>query len=884
MATKTTKIHFFSGKLPDMARGIAQRVTQRVTLWVAKGVELLKKSRRFSRKTLRVVIVVVAIILVCLALYALLQLWLNYLWYKSLGQQEVYIGRIVAQLLTILACSAIAFVILWGSVQFAGRLARVNKRLLRLVGWVALVLSIISGVGMSSSWMTFRVALSGAAFGITDPLFKIDAGFFVFVLPALNVLYDWLIGLLSTAAILVLVALLVPQRADIKTVWEKLRWNLKIAISVLGALYVLIGGAAHYLLLLFRLDSSNAGIVAGATYTDVHVRFPVFIMLIVTGVALAVILLATACSHKLKLPVYSLLIWVALIFLGTSVAPAIVQSYVVGPNEPTLERPYIAENIKMTRAAFGLDSVETTNYPALTTIPQADYAHAKQQLSDVSLWGDTTSNQAATQTFKQLQQIRPYYSLSPLMTDRYTVAKDGKQQQMLISSRLVNTSGLPSGANNWVNSHLVYTHGYGSVISSVSESNQGMLQFLMGGVPPTISQETTEAPTSLASAQQRLYFGPGLTSYIITNTKLDEFDYPMTGSASATNRARNIVGVKFGGTIRRIAWAIKYHSTKFLFSSYLKPDSVVVSNRDIVSRAQAIAPWFSYGNDPSSTIVDGRTYWILDGYTTSSTFPYSQKLAKGSDQNGTDKGKNYVRASIKVVIDAETGATKFYAVGDDPIRDAWAKIFPSVITPQSEIPPDIAAHFLYPRRAFNAQSVTYLTYHITDPMTFYDQEDLWQVSKDATGNNSVASYLMLADSSKSKQLRVHLMQAFSPVNTPNLIGLMTAGCDPNNYGELMVYQLPKEHVTLSAMQVNALINQDPTIAPQLALWQQSSSNVTMGNMEILPVAGSIVYVQPVFLQAQKNAVPQLARVIVVNGNKTAMGLTLDDALSALNRK
>jgi len=884
MSQEQTEKRSFRKRLVDWVRRTAQRVTQRVTIWVAKVVELVKSLRNLERKVLRIIIIVVAIVVVGLAAYGLLQLWFNYLWYQSLGQQQVFIGRVVAQVLTIAFCSLLAFVILWGSVQFAGRAAQVNKRILRLAGWVALVLSIIGGVGMSSSWMTFRLAVSGASFGVTDPLFKIDAGFFVFVIPALNVLYDWLVGLLSTAAILVLVALLIPQRADIKTVWEKLRWNLKIAISVLVALYALIGGALHYLLILFRLDSSNAGIVAGATYTDIHVRLPVYIVLVISGLILTIILLATARSHKLKLPFYSVLIYCVMILVGTQVAPRIVQYYVVGPNEPTMERPYIVRNIKMTRKAFQLDSVETTNYPALDSVPKASQAQAEEQLRDVAFWGDSTSNAAATQTFKQLQQIRPYYQLSSLMTDRYTVSEDGKQQQMLISSRLINTNSLPSGANNWVNSHLVYTHGYGSVISSVSETSQGMLRFLMGGVPPSVSKETTLTPTGLTSAKQQLYFGPGLSSYIITNTTLNEFNYPKSGSASATNRAKNIVGVKFGGPLRRIGWAIKYGSTKFLFSSYLKPDSMVVDNRDILSRAQAIAPWFSYSNDPVSTIVDGHTYWILDGYTTSSTFPYSQKLSKGSDAKGTDKGKNYVRASIKVVVNATTGETKFYAIGDDPIRDAWARIFPSVITPQSEIPADLAAHFLYPRRAFNAQVMTYLKYHITDPMTFYNQEDLWQVSKDANSTSSAASYLMLVDKGDSQQLRVHLMQTFSPVNTPNLISLLTAGCDPNNYGELTVYQLPKEHVTLSAMQVNALINQDPTIAPQLALWKQSSSNVTMGSMEILPIQGTIFYVQPVFLQAQKNAIPQLVRVIAVNGNKTAMGLTLDDALSKLAQK
>ncbi|MCL2655757.1 MAG: UPF0182 family protein, partial [Coriobacteriia bacterium] len=421
-----------------------------------------------------------------------------------------------------------------------------------------------------------------------------------------------------------------------------------------------------------------------------------------------------------------------------------------------------------------------------------------------------------------------------------------------------------------------YTHGYGSVISSVSETNQGVLQFLMGGVPSTVSQEATGTLTGLASAQQRQYFGPGMTDYIITNTQLNEFDYPQTATKNATGKTTDIVGVKFGGFLRRVAWTINYGSSSILFSSYLKPDSIVVSNRDIVSRAQAIAPWFDYDPNPSPTIVDGRTYWVLDGYTSSTSFPYSQPLSSGVDQ-----GKNYLRASVKVVVDAQTGATKIYAIGDDPIRDAWAKIFPAVITPQSEIPPDLAEHFLYPKRAFDAQVQMYLTYHITDPMTFYDQEDLWQVSKGADGNPATASYLMLALDEESKQLRLHMIQTFSPANTPNLSGLLTIGCDPGNYGELDVYQLPKGRAIMSAAQVNAVINQDPTIAPQIALWNKSGSNVVMGSMSILPVAHSVVYVQPVFLKAQKNAVTQLARVIVVNGNKAVMGLDLNDALDKL---
>jgi len=826
---------------------------------------------------LRTIAIVVAVILCCLALYGLSRLWLNYLWYKSLGQQSVFVGRIASQAVTMFACALIAFVILCGAVRLVGHLSGVERGPLRVATWGALVLSVISGIGMSSNWITFRLAVAGSSFGIIEPLFKMDVGFFVFTLPALTVLYSWLIGLLVLVTLLVLAALFIPQRYDMWEVLNRQRWDLKIAASVLGALYIVIGGVGGFLLAIFNLEYSSRGLFTGATYTDAHVRVPVLIALSVTGIILAFILVLTARSHKVKVPAWSVAIWVALIVLGINVAPRIVQAYVVAPNEATLERPYIASNIQMTRKAFALNSVETTEYPARAAIKKGSLDKAKQQLSDVCFWGDSTSAKIATQAFGQLQQIRPYYNLSPLMTDRYKVSADGSQQQVLIASRLINTSGLPNGVNNWVNTHLVYTHGYGSAISAVSETNQGMLQFLMGGVPPTASREATStAPSGLTTAQQRLYFGPGMTNYIITNTKLNEFDYPKTGNASATNRAKNIIGVKFGGVIRRIAWALNYGSTKFLFSNYLKPNSLVVDNRDIVSRAKAIAPWFSYSKNAFSTIVNGRTYWILDGYTSSTTFPYSQQLSTGAD-----KGENYLRASVKVVVDAETGATKFYAVGDDPIRDAWEKIFPSVITPQSEIPPALAEHFLYPKRAFDAQVQTYLTYHITDPMTFYDQEDLWQVSKGANGSKSTASYVMLAIPPEPEQLRIHMMQTFSPASTPNLSGLMVAGCDPGNYGQLTVYQLPKGHAILSAAQVSAAINQDPTIAPQIALWNNSGSNVVMGSMEVLPVANSIVYVQPVFLRAQKNAVTQLARVIVVNDNKAVMGLNINDALDKL---
>jgi len=892
------KARFNRKKLVEVAQSAGRK---------AESVTTSVKKSRLSRRALRAIVVVAVVFLVCFAVYGLARLWLSYLWYQSLGQQGVFVGRIVSQLATMAACALIALVVIGGTVQLAGRLLKIGKRPLKSATWGAVACAVISGVNMSGNWMKFRLAVAGSSFGITEPLFNRDVGFFVFRLPAIETLYNWLIGLLVLATILTLAAVFIPQRAT-GDAWQSRGWDLKTVASVIAALFILVGGAGGFYLALDHLELPSSGLIAGASFTDVRVRVPVLYTLVIASILLALLLLITARSHKLKLPAYAIGVWVALIVMGNTVIPTVVQSFVVNPNEATLERPYITYAIDMTRKAFMLDSIETTEYPATKKLSEDNRELAQQQLSDTCLWSDSI----ATATFNQLQQIRPYYTLSPLMTDRYTVPGSTVQRQMLISSRTINTKGLPGSAQNWVNAHLVYTHGYGSTMSPVNATNKGMLEFALGGVPPSVSKEDTTTPPSVASAEQRIYFAPGAGSYVITNTKLDEFDYTKKGSKGKTNRTTDIVGVKVGGPLRRVAWAIKYRSTNFLFSSYLKQDSVISDNRDIVKRANAIAPWFSWSKNAFSTIVDGRTYWVLDGFTSSSKFPYAQPLTSGAD-----KGKNYLRASVKVVVDAATGETKFYAIGDDPIRDAWAQIFGQVILPESDIPAGLAAHLLYPKRAFDAQTQMYMTYHMTDPMTYYDKEDQWQIANVAdatkmlttstsavTGVNTAwgtsmsttsgsarnvasknkpmsASYMMLSMPDEPEDLRVHIVKYFTPANTPNLISLMTAGCDPNNYGKLMVYQLPKSRAILSAAQVSAQINQDPVIAPQLALWSQSGSNVVMGNVLVLPVADSIVYVQPVFLQAQQNAVTQLARVIMVNGNKVVMGADVGDALDKI---
>ncbi len=353
------------------------------------------------------------------------------------------------------------------------------------------------------------------------------------------------------------------------------------------------------------------------------------------------------------------------------------------------------------------------------------------------------------------------------------------------------------------------------------------------------------------------------------NTKLDEFDYP-NGGTNATYRHEPSGGVRFGSFVERVLWALRLQSDQVLFSDYLKPDSQILLNRTIKTRARKIAPWLEYDKSPYAAIVDGRIVWILDAYTSSDHFPYSQPL---------DDGTNYLRDSVKVTVDAYTGETRFYANGDDPIRDAWAKIFPGVITPESETPPELAAHFRYPERLFSAQSEVYRTYHMTDPTVFYNKEDQWQVVSNKDGKPVSPTYLLLNLPGSTKGPGLQLMQPYAPPKRDNMIGIMSAASEPGEYGKRTVYVLPKERVVLGPQQVIARIEQDPTISPQLSLWDQRGSKVTFGNMIVAPVEGSIAYIMPVFLQAENAAITQLAAVIVVTGDKVVMDRTLAGALS-----
>jgi uncharacterized protein len=823
------------------------------------------KKLSWSKKVLLWAGALLAAIAALAVLAWLAFVWTDYSWFASLGQQDVFWVTALSQTAVWLAFAVVGFVVLYLSARAAWLVISEKVRLPRTTAFVCGLLAGLLALTMSAQWMTFRLALTQHAFGVKDLQFGIDVGFFVFLLPAFEKLYQFLNGLTIVAIVTVAGITASSRMRVMDTIPVRQAQLKKILFSLAGVLMLAV--ALNFWVSVWRISYSPAGQIFGASYSDIVGALPAFWIMLVASLAFAAVLFVFAHRPGWKTVAISAITWAIAGTLLVGVWPTLVQNYIATPNEATLEQPYRARNIAMTRAAFDLTSVNGVQYPGLESLSASASADAEKVLSDATVWTPDTVSQA----FNQLQTIRPYYKLSAIDFDRYMIG--GELRQVLVSARQIDPTGLPANAQTWVNTHLVYTHGYGLAISSASQTTtQGFPTFYVGDVPPAVDPSLAASSPALTTTQPRIYFGPDMSGYAIVNAGINEFDYP-AGETNAKTRYTG-TGAAIGSWASRLAWAVRLGSSQVIFSGYLHPDSQVLMYRSIVDRATKIAPWLTYDVAPYPAIVDGRVVWILDAYTSTDHYPNSQPLADGT---------NYLRNSVKVVVDAYTGKTTFYAVGEDPIRDAWAEIYPSVITPQGQMSASLAQHVRAPRKLFLAQAEEYKAYHMTDPTVFYNREDLWDTPKDATGKPMQPSYLMLdlpnaAGSSTGKAM--YLLQPYSLPNRDNLVGWMATACDPAAYGTRTVYLLPKARVTLGPRNISARINQDPKISQQLTLWNQPGNSVLFGTMLVIPVEKSVAYIQPVFLQSRNSAIGQLVGVIAVNGDTVALGGTLPAALAA----
>ncbi len=805
----------------------------------------------------------------------------DFLWYVDLGQQSVFVVRLVSSLLFGFAFGAVAFALVFVNARIARRMApramllsignippqleevilqiraRIGPVLDKVILWGSLLLALLVGMRMSAYWVPLRLALAAVPFGIKDPQFGRDVGFFVFTLPALRIISDWLTSILITTTIVTLIVHVLDGAIQ---PWERLRGfapHVKAHLSVLLGLIVLSKAFAYWLDI-WSLNFSPRGQVTGASYTDVHAQLPALQILIAVAIGVGIALLVNISYQGWRLPLIALGVWVAAGVVVGVVYPALVQQFVVRPNEVSLEAPYIKRNIRYTRMGFGLGDVIGRPFAATEDLTAKDVVADRATLQNVRLWNP----EIVKQGFSQLQSLRPYYDFPDADIDRYTI--NGKRRQVLVAARELNIEKLAEQAKTWVNEHLVYTHGFGIVMSPVNEATtQGLPSFVIQNIPPKSLDPALEVK------QPRIYFGEDTLGYVIVDTGIREFDFPR-GNGNAETVYTGSAGVKVGSLARRIAWAFRLGTAQILFSNYVKPESRVIFARDLTTRISRLAPWLTLEDDPYPTLVDGRVVWIVDAYTSTDYFPYSERLPAGF---------NYLRNSVKITVDAYNGTVTMYGFDtQDPILKAWKTVFPTLITNARRIPDGVREHFRYPQGLFRTQAEVFRNYHMTDPRVFYNKEDSWDIPTVGSTGAEMEPFYVLMRLPGQPAAGFQMILPFTARGKSNMIGWMSAKSDPADYGERTVYQFPKQRLVLGPQQISARINQDAKISPQLSLWNQRGSQAIFGDMLVIPIKNSIVYVQPLYLQAENNAIPELTRVIVVYSDKVEMEATLEAAL------
>jgi len=855
-------------------------------------------SARDRRRRLILGAVIVVIVVVVALLGRLASLYIDWLWFGEVGQRGVFWTAISWRVVVALIVAAVFFVVIYVNVEVARRLApdypRVSpegdliepsdERLKKLVRWgglaVAVVAGAVVGYSMSADWLTYALALRAGEWGTTDAQFGRDLSFYVFSLPALQSALSLLIGAVVAAAVATGIAHLLlggieyhvdagkappsdgpiraPQRPNVDV---KLGGRAVAHLSALfAAIFALVG--VGQLFKAWDLLFSPGGVVFGATWTDVNVRLPVARVTLVLALALAVFLVVNVWRRRQWWPVIALGIWVAALVVLRGIVPAVVQQLVVNPNELDRERPYITRNLEATRAAFNLDIIEQQDFPAARRLEGQDLAEDPGTLRNIRLWDPDTLRRSYT----QLQQLRPYYQFPNVDIDRYTI--DDTYRQTMLAARELNLDGLPQRARTWVNEHITYTHGFGVAMSAVNQvTADGSPDFLIQDVPP-------RTVAGLELTQPRIYYGEVPADYKLVRTTEREFDYP-GAAGDVFTEYEGTGGIEISPFLQRLAFCWRFGTIKFFTTSAIRDDSRIVIRNDIMSRVQTLAPFLTYDNDPYMVVSDGRLVWIVDAYTTTDRYPYSEPTAD----------VNYVRNSVKVVVDAYDGSVKLHVFDDqDPVLQAYRAVYPDLFVSREEMSSDLTAHVRYPEDLFNIQAEVWTTYHVESPDVLYNKGDQWQIPvlEEMGDDGRMRGYYVIMRLPGEERDEYLQIIPFNPNERPNMVAWLGARSDMPNYGTSINYVFPEGVTQFGPSQVEAAINADPAISAQRTLWNQQGSNVIMGNLLVVPIADSILYVQPLYLEAEATQLPQLKRVIVFYRAPAAEGVQASQSVSMQN--
>lgn len=818
-------------------------------------------------------------------------------WFTEVGHTQIFVKSLVAKI--VLFSSAGFFVavflitnfflaarskILWIAVlpeALIGRPITLDGRIVRKVAVVlSLTIAVFFGLAAAANWQEVLKFISSSAFGVADPIFNKDIGFYIFSLPVLQTglgLVKTLILLTFAGCALIYFLRGILHIESLRTLKQmQIERSARIHLGVLLATLLLTIVVGIYLSR-FALLTSQDGLVFGATYTDATVRIFMIWISIATATVATVSVIFWAWKGRLSWLLGSVSLYILVGFAGP-IVPSLVQKLVVAPNELVKETPFIKYNIAATRQGFALDKIEERGISGDKPITATDIANNNLTIKNVRLW----DRKPLLSTFSQIQEIRTYYEFAEVDNDRYII--DGEIRQVMLSPRELASASLPN--RNWINERLTFTHGYGVAAGPVNQvTPEGLPVLFVKDLPPKSDVKELEI------SRPEIYFGELSNDYVIVKTKSLEFDYPK-GEENVYTTYEGTGGVEMNSFIKRVFYAVKFKSLKLLLSNDIVSESRVLYYRTIGERVAKIAPFLTFDRDPYIVIVDGKVYWIADAYTTSDRYPYSEpvRLSGGN--------VNYIRNSVKVVVDAYHGSVTFYqADTEDPILKTYATIFPETFQPLSEMPESLVSHLRYPEDIFTLQTAMYSVYHMDDPQIFYNKEDQWEIPAIATEGEGMSRtgsippmqprhIIMklpgdLLDGEAEKKEEYVLMLPFTPRAKDNLSSWMVARNDGENYGKLLVYRFPKDKLVFGPKQIIGRINQDPEISQQISLWSQGGSQVIQGPLLVIPIEESLLYVRPLYLKAEAGKIPELKRVVVAYENKIAMEETLEAGLSKI---
>jgi len=835
---------------------------------------------------------IIGLTLVSTLVHLLTESW----WFEAVGFADVFWRKLTWQTAIWLITFIIYSGFLWFNYWLALRLSRDRSFrifegsalephtnfIARLAALVAISIVAVAAANTSAAfWETSLKFLNSNSFGNSDPIYNRDIGFYLFTLPFFKGLQNWLLalllaGIVTTLAVYLLKGIIKFNFVQVSSAGQKLtieklklerQWQNYLQGKQRNHIIVLliiisIAIAADFWLERYDLLYSPSGVVWGAGYTDTHARLFSYWVMGIGAIVLAVFMTVAVVLGRNKLPFYGIIAYVVILFLVNGIYPDLQQRFSVEPNELDKELPYIKHSIKFTQQAYDLTDIKTQDYPVSHQLT-AEVLEEKGTIQNIRLW----DYRPLLSTYRQLQEIRPYYQFNDVDIDRYTL--DGTYRQVMLSPRELSYDRVPQRAKTWVNQRLKYTHGYGVVMSPVNQvTSDGLPVLSIKNIPP-ISQ------VDLAIEDSAIYYGEETKNYIFTGANTPEFDYPQ-GNANAFTKYEGKGGVPLNNWGRQLAYAYDFGSIKILISNYFTKDTRIHYYRQILDRVSHVAPFLELDDDPYITIVNGKLKWIIDAYTTSDRFPYSEPAEGGKI--------NYIRNSVKVVVDAKDGTMEFVIVDEqDPVLKTYRQIFPNLFVGQSAIDPEISKHFRYPTDLFKIQAQMYLSYHMDNPEVFYNREDLWRfATENYEGNQqAVEPYYQIMNLPGEEGDEFALILPFTPVSKDNMIAWMAARSDGENYGKLLLYEFPKQELIYGPFQIEARIDQNPEISGQLTLWSQKGSRVIRGDILVIPIKNSLLYVEPVYLRAEQGELPELRRVIVAYDKEVVMRPNLESALAAI---